>query len=251
VGDISESDYTRIEVESLKAQGDLDRAQTSQALARTDLLALLGWPTDNLNLSVADAWPEANLVEAVSKEADLTRKALERRPDLRAARLRIAQAEKNLALARSLAYPDVTVSAAYARDPGNYFTNTGMVGISVPLPIFYRQEGEIAKAGVLLNSAELSLRQYELAVRADVAKSLSAWTSADAVARRFETSVLARIEKLRAAQEFAYQKGAVGLLDLIDAERNYRLMMLDYHTALANRSNAWADLLMALGEETQ
>ncbi|HEY8097899.1 MAG TPA: TolC family protein, partial [Methylobacter sp.] len=60
-----------------------------------------------------------------------------------------------------------------------------------------------------------------------------------------------RIEMLRRSQEIAYQKGAVGLLDLIDAERNYKAMMLDYYTALANRSNAWADLLMAYGEEVK
>lgn len=248
-GDISETDFTRIEVESLKAQGDLDRAQTALAQARTDLLVLLGWPERSVNLAAADAWPEANLSEEVSKEDSLTRKALERRPDLHAAKLRILQAEKALTLARRLAIPDVTVMGGYSRDPGNYFTNTGMIGFSVPLPVFYRQEGEIAKAGVAMNNAELSLRQSEQTVRADVVKALAGWKSADTIARRFEKSVLARIEKLRGAQEFAYQKGAAGLLDLIDAERNYKAMMLDYHTALANRSNAWADLLMALGEE--
>ena len=248
VGDISETDFTRIEVESLKAQADLDRAQAGLKQARADLLLLLGWPDNGLQISAADAWPAANLAEEVSREERLTRQALENRPDLKAAKLRILQAEKNLTLARRLAIPDVTVMAGYSRDPGNYFTNTGMVGFSVPLPLFYRQEGEIAKAGVAMNAAELNLRLAEQSVRADVLKALSAWKSADAVSRRFEQSVLARIEKLRAAQEFAYQKGAVGLLDLIDAERNYKAMMLDYYTALAARSNAWADLLMALGE---
>lgn len=251
VGDISETDFTRIEVESLKAQGDLDRAQTTLRQARADLLVLLGWPENSLDIVAADDWPEANLAGEVSREENLTHKALENRPDIRAARARIQQAEKSLELARKLAVPDVTVNAGYSRDPGNYFTNTGIVGISVPLPIFYRQEGEIAKAGVLLNDAELNLRQTELTIRSDVIKALSGWKSADAIARRFEKSVLARIENLRAAQEFAYQKGAAGLLDLIDAERNYKAMMLDYYTALANRSNAWADLLTALGEESK
>lgn len=251
VGDISETDFTRIEVESLKAQGDLDRAQTALTQARADLLLLLGWPPNSAEITAADAWPEANLADEVSQETDLAKKALEARPDLKASRVRIDQAEKNLNLARRLSIPDVTVSAGYARDPGNYFTNTGQLGISVPLPIFYRQEGEIAKASVALSNAELNLRQAEQSVRAEVGKALSAWKSANAIARRFEISVLARIQKLREAQEFAYQKGAAGLLDLIDAERNYKAMMLDYHTAMANRSNAWADLLMALGGESK
>ena len=251
VGDISATDFTRIEVESFKAQADLDRAQTAVKQARTDLLLVLGWPENAVNLTAADAWPRANLTDKLWKEDDLTRKALETRPDYRAAKVRIDQAGKFLELARRLVYPDVTVSGAYARDPGNQFTNTGQVGISVPLPIFYRQEGEIAKAGVAMSNAELNLRQTEQNIRADVIKALSAWQSADAIVRRFEQSVLERIEKLRSAQEFAYQKGAAGLLDLIDAERNYKAMMLDYYTALANRSNAWADLVMALGEETK
>ena len=250
-GDISEIDYTRIEVENLKAQGELDRTETALKQARTELLLLLGWPENSLTLTAAEAWPKSNLKDDLYREDALTRKALATRPDFRAAKVRIDQAGKNLELARRLVYPDVTVTAAYAKDPGNYFTNTGQLALSMPLPIFYRQEGEIAKAGVALNNAEINLRQTEQNVKADVVKALSAWTSADAIAKRFEQSVLERIEKLRVAQEFAYQKGATGLLDLIDAERSYRAMMLDYYTALANRSNAWADLVMALGEEVK
>jgi len=251
VGDIAATDFTRIEVESLKAQGDQDQAQAALNQARANLLLLLGWPENSMEISAVEAWPEASPEIARAGQEQLAGQALERRPDLQAARVRIEQAGKMLILANRLAIPDVTVSAFYQRDPGNFFTDSGGVGISVPLPLFYRQEGEISKARVGLNSAELSLKQTEQGVRAEVMKALSAWQSADAISQRFETSVVKRIEMLRKAQEIAYQKGAVGLLDLIDAERNYKAMMLDYYTALANRSNAWADLLMAYGEEVK
>jgi cobalt-zinc-cadmium efflux system outer membrane protein len=156
-----------------------------------------------------------------------------------------------LILANRLAIPDVTVGAFYQRDPGNYFTNSGGISVSVPLPVFYRQEGEISKAHVAVSSSELAVQQVEQSVQADVMKALVAWQSADAIAKRFETATLERIEKLRQAQEFAYNKDAIGLLDLIDAERSYKAMMLDYYTALSNRSTAWADLLMAYGEEVK
>lgn len=251
VGDISETDFTRIEVESLKAQGDQDQAQTALNQARANLLLLLGWPENSMDISAVEAWPEAASEIARAGQDQLAAQALERRPDLQAARVRIDQAGKMLTLANRLAIPDVTVGAFYQRDPGNFFTESGGVSVSVPLPLFYRQEGEISKARVGLNSAELALKQTEQGVRAEVMKALSAWQSADAISQRFETSVVKRIEMLRKAQEIAYQKGAVGLLDLIDAERNYKAMMLDYYTALANRSNAWADLLMAYGEEVK
>ncbi|HEY8157195.1 MAG TPA: TolC family protein [Methylobacter sp.] len=251
VGDISATDFTRIEVESLKAQGDQDQAKSALNQARADLLLLLGWPENSLEISAVEAWPKADPGIAKAGQNQLAEQALARRPDLQAARVRIEQAGKVLTLANRLAIPDVTVSAFYQRDPGNFFTDSGGVGISVPLPLFYRQQGEISKARVGLSSAELALKQTEQGVQGEVMKALAAWQSADAIAQRFETTVVRRIETLRKAQEIAYQKGAVGLLDLIDAERNYKAMMLDYYTALANRSNAWADLLMAYGEEVE
>jgi cobalt-zinc-cadmium efflux system outer membrane protein len=250
-GDIAETDFTRIEIESLKAQGDQNQAQTALNQARADLLLLLGWPKDSLNISAAEPWANANPAIAHAGQDELAQKALEQRPDLQAARIRIEQAKKMLTLANRLAIPDVTVGVFYQRDPGNFFTDSGGVSVSVPLPLFYRQEGEISKAHVNVNSAELTLQQTEQFVQSDVMKALVAWQSADAIAQRFESSALARIEKLREAQEFAYSKGAIGLLDLIDAERSYKAMMLDYYTALANRSKAWADLLMAYGEESK
>jgi len=251
LGDISATDFTRIEVESLKAQGDQDQAKALLNQARADLLLLLGWPENSMEISAVEMWPEAAPVIAKAGQDQLVEQALQRRPDLQASRVRIEQAGKMLTLANRLAIPDVTVSAFYQRDPGNFFTDSGGVGVSVPLPLFYRQEGEISRARVGLNSAELALKQTEQGVQAEVMKALAAWQSADAIAQRFETAVVKRIETLRKAQEIAYQKGAVGLLDLIDAERNYKAMMLDYYTALANRSNAWADLLMAYGEEVK
>ncbi|MGZ6419220.1 MAG: TolC family protein, partial [Pseudobdellovibrio sp.] len=170
VGDISAVDFARIEVESLKAQGDQDRAKAALNQARADLLLLLGWPEDNLEISAVETWPEANPGIAKAGQDQLAEQALERRPDLRAARVRIEQAGKMLTLANRLAIPDVTVSAFYQRDPGNFFTDSGGVGISVPLPLFYRQQGEISKARVGLSSAELTLKQTEQGVRAEVMK---------------------------------------------------------------------------------
>ena len=57
------------------------------------------------------------------------------------------------------------------------------------------------------------------------------------------------MDKVRLAQEFAYNQGAIGLIDLLDAERNYTLMMTEYYVAKTDLSIAYADLLMALGED--
>jgi len=250
VGDVAEMDFVRIEVESLKVQSDQDQARAALNQARADLLLLLGWPENSVEINAVEAWPEASPEIVMIRQDELVQRSLERRPDMRAARVRIAQARKTLTLAQRQVIPDVTISAFYDQDQGNQFPRTGGVGISIPIPLFYQQKGQISQARVGLTSTELALRQAEYDVRAEVMKASAAWKSADAIARRFETSVVKKIETLRRSQELAYQKGAVGVLDLIDAQRSYRAIMLDYYAALSNRSKAWADLLMAYGEET-
>ncbi|HET7060573.1 MAG TPA: TolC family protein [Nitrosospira sp.] len=249
VGDVAAMDFVRIEVEGLKAQSDQDQALAAVKQARADLLLLLGWPENSVDIVAVEAWPEISPYIALSRQDDLVLRALERRPDMQAARIRIAQARKMVTLAQRQVIPDVTISAFYDRDPGNFFARSGGVGISVPIPLFYQQKGEISKARVTLTSAELAVAHAEQAIRAEVLKAASAWQSADSIARRFETSVVGRIETLRKSQELAYQKGAIGVLELIDAQRTYRVVMLDYYAALANRSKAWADLLMGYGED--
>lgn len=250
-GDIAESDFLRIEVEGLKAQSDLDNTAAVLKKAQSDLAVLLAWPENAMQFAARDAWPEPSEIGQRQGEDTLLQKALTQRPDVQAARLRIEQAQKDLSLARKLRIPDVTVGVGYAHDPSNLTLDSVGVGISLPLPLFYRNEGEVGKAVVNLNAVQLQSQQTEQSVRADVVSALAVWRSADAVVRRFQREVLARITKVRQAAELAYSKGATSILDLIDAQRNYKAIMLDYYTALNNRTLAYADLVTAVGEESK
>jgi cobalt-zinc-cadmium efflux system outer membrane protein len=243
-GDIAESDFLRIEVEGLKAQSELDKATADLKKAHSDLAVLLAWPEHALQFVARDAWPMPREIGQSQGEDALLNKALAQRPDLQAAKFRIDQAQRDLSLARKLHIPDVTVGIGYAHDPSNLTLDSADVGISLSLPLFYRYQGEVGKAVVSLNNAQLQSQQAEQAVRA-----LAAWQSTHALVRRFEGDILNRILRVRKAAELAYSKGATSILDLIDAERNYKAIMLDYYTALNNRTLAYVDLLASVGEE--
>jgi outer membrane protein, heavy metal efflux system len=249
VGDIAVTDYTRIEVEALKALADVNSRQAALKQAQADLLLLMGWPENAINIRAAEQWPAFNAELSRKSQAELVAQAIENRPDLAAAKIRLEQAEKNNELARRMVIPDVTLIGFYLKDPSNFFTSTGGVGVSFDLPVFYRQEGEIAKTGVEANNARLVIRQTEQDIRADVLKIQAAWVAKEEIRQRFEEASIPRIEALRKGAELAYQKGDMGLLELLDAERNYKAMMLEYYGVLADRSNAWADLIMATGIE--
>ena len=196
-----------------------------------------------------EQWPEIMDIGQHLGQQQLIDKALELRPDLQADKLRAEQAKKELALAHRLKYPDVTVTAGYARDPSNNVLDSGFVGFNVPLPVFYQYQGEANKAAVNVNQSQLAMEQTGLNIRNDVVSALATWQSTDKIVHRFEDGLLKAAVDVRDSAELAYSKGATSVLDFIDAQRNYKNIMHEYYLALIDRTNAYYDLAKSVGVE--
>ena len=248
-GDIAESDLLRIEIEAMRAQSDLDNAGAAVEQAQAALAVTLNWPDKSMQFAVEEQWPAIKDIGQNLPAYALLNKALTLRPDLQGDKLRADQAEKDLVRARRLKFPDVTFNVGYARDPGNTVLNTGFMGISFPLPLFYQYRGEESQSAVNLNAMRLAAEQTELGIRSDVENSLASWKSADSIMQRYENELLERAGKVRERMELAYRKGGTTVLDFIQAQRDYKSVMLDYFTAATNRINAYYDLAKSLGVE--
>ena len=248
-GDISESDFLRVKMEAMRAQSDLDNAQAAVEQAQADLAVILRWPDRSLQFEAQEQWPLAQAFGPNLSKEQLIDQALQQRPDLQGDKLRAEQADKQLELARRLKYPDVTVTAGYARDPSNNALNSGFVGVSVPLPLFYQYQGESDKAAVNLNQSRLTAEQTELSIRDDVVSALAAWNSANKIVQRFQDGLLDDALTVRNSSELSYSKGATSVLDFIEAQRSYKNVMRDYYAAEIARANAYYDLEKALGVE--
>ena len=248
-GDISESEFLRVKMEAMRAQSDLDTAQAAVEQAQADLAVILRWPDRSLQFEAKEQWPEVKDYGRNLSKDELIDKALLQRPDLQGDKLRAEQADKQLELARRLKYPDVTVTAGYARDPSNNALNSGFVGISVPLPLFYQYQGESDKAAVNLNQSRLAAEQTELGIRDDVISALAVWNSAEKIVQRFHDGLLDDALAVRNSSELSYSKGAASVLDFIEAQRSYKNIMRDYYAAEIARANAYYDLEKALGVE--
>ena len=248
-GDISETDLVRVEIEELKIRADLDRAVAEHKTARSELAALLSWPEISNTLRVTERWPDVPSALLKPNLDPLIEEAYQSRPDYRAQELRTEKMETELELSRRLVVPDVTVSGGFIQDSGNVRPYTGTFSINAPIPTWYQFQGEVGKAAAELNTSRLALEQIRNSIRADVIASHARLMATESIVRRFETESKARIEKVRDAQEFAYNQGAIGLIDLLDAERNYTRLMTEYYAARTDESVAYADLMMALGED--
>lgn len=233
-GDIAPVDVSRLQIDKARADSEARQAQTELEQAQVTLAYLIGQENDAQNLRASDTWPA--LEEKVLKQMPL-----EQRPDLEAAKRRQIAAEADRDLARAKKNRDVTVGMQYEHNLQNAPTNSYGVGISVPLFIWHEYEGEIARAESELDMARLQYEQQQAQAVGQVAQARSAILSARDRISRLENGLLADAARVAKASEFAYTKGAMGLMDLLDARRTLRQIQIEAASARADYAKALSD----------
>ncbi len=254
-GAISEADLARVEVQKLEADQAVESATMTLRQAKVALAFLLGvrGPLPPFEVAAPEmlrATPVARLEKATVES--LLADARARRPDLAAAEAQRQRAAASEALARRQRFPDITLSLEYAQQgsgPTAITPPTASVGLSMPLPVLYQQQGEIAKAEADVRTQALARAKVEASVASDVEGGLAAYGASRRLAERMEARLLERARTARDLVRIQYQKGAASLLDYLDAERTYIGTQVEYVNDLAAYWTAVFQLEQAVGEE--
>lgn len=233
-GDLAPVDVSRLQIDKARADADARQAEADLDQARVALAYLIGRESDGTSLVAADNWPSL-------EEQALEQAPLDQRPDLEAARKRLAAAEADRDLARAKKNRDVTVGFQLERNLQNAPTNSFGFGVSVPLFIWHEYEGDIARAESDLDVARQQLAQQQAVAVGQVARARSALLAARDRYRRLEGGLLADAERVAKAAELAYGKGAMGLMDLLDARRTLRQIQFEAASARADYAKALSD----------
>ena len=166
------------------------------------------------------------------------------RPDVRAAEAARDKACADVNLARANAWWDFAPLVQYQRIGQD---NTFGVGISVPLRVFDRNQGEIARTVAEAGRTDHALQAAVDQARAEVETAYAAADTARDKARRLGDLYLPRAQRARDTVEFAYRRGGLSVLDLLDAQRTYRETALEHLRALGAYRNAVYQLEAAVG----
>jgi len=233
-GDIAPVDLSRLQIDQGRADSDARQALTELQQARQALAYLIGRDAEAESLVAADNWPA---LEALA----LAQAPLEQRPDLAAASRRLQAAEAERDLARAKKSRDLTLGVQYEHNMQNAPTNSYGFGVSVPLFIWHEYEGEIARSEADLDVARRQLEQLQAQATGQVAQARNALLSARDRYQRLEGGLLADAERVAKAAEFAYSKGAMGLMDLLDARRTLRQIQIEAASARADYAKALSD----------
>jgi len=233
-GDLSRADLARLSVDALKARNEVDNARLEQVRAQIALAYLIGLERDANRIQASESWPQ---LDTPPNLADVE-SVVERRADVQAAQARIQQADKNRALAQSLRTRDITAGVQYDHSPTDNVRNSVGVNVSVPLFTRYYFQGEIRRAETEYMAAQTTLERVRAAAVSQVSGAAGALTSAAERVRRFQQTLLKAAEQASNGAEFAYTRGAIGVMDLLDARRQLHSARLDYATAVADYARA-------------
>ena len=240
-GAISEGDYLKIKLQLLQFQTDVSSAKLARVQALVSLRELLGYNAVPANYDVVGDLTYQPLNARVD---DLQARALRQRPDYQAAELGITAAQSQIALAKANAKVDVTGTFDFTHVSGEY---TASVFANWPLPIFNRNQGEIARTQYALTQAQEMQLSASDTVLSDVSNAYEAVRSNEEVVQLYTSEYLKNAKDSRDISEYAYKRGAASLLDFLDAERTYRATELAYRQALGSYMAAMEQLKQAVG----
>ena len=240
-GYISEADYLKIKLQLLQFQTDVSSARLAKVQALVALREFLGYDAVPANYDVTG---DLAYLPLKGNEEDFQLKAMRERPDYRAAELGIAAAQSQILLAKANAKVDVNGTYDFTHVSGE---NTASIFTNFELPIFNRNQGEIARTGYALTQAQEQQQAASDTVLSDVASAYEAVRSNDEVVQLYTSGYLKQAQDSRDISEYAYKRGAASLLDFLDAERSYRSVQLAYRQALASYMTALEQLKEAVG----
>lgn len=245
-GDLSGADLGRIESDTARLQADAQMARRDRARASALLASLLGQVMQNQLISTRGDWPPLMSHPDAEK---IMNELSDKRPDVQAARARLAAAKQSIELARAQRTRDITVGLQYERNNPTVVNSVG-AGVAIPLFTGNNFEGDIRRSMAEMTQAEIVMLQTERNARTETKLLIRELDEANGRLRSLQDMALQSARRTDKAADVAYSRGAMSTFEYLDAKRSLRQAEIDATTARADAALAASSirLLSVLSE---
>ena len=240
-GATSEADLLKIKLQLLQFQMDVSAARLSIVQALSSLRQLVGFEAVPADYDVTG---ELAYTPLGLNQEDLQLRAMKLRPDLMAAQQGVTAAQSQYQLQKANGKRNLTTTFDYTHVAD---VNSAGFTMNIEIPIFDRNQGEIARTHYAIGQAQETASEASEQVMTDVANAYQAVQTSAQVVQLYTSGYLKQAEDSRDISEYAYKRGAASLLDFLDAERSYRSTQLAYRQALATYMASLETLRQAVG----
>jgi cobalt-zinc-cadmium efflux system outer membrane protein len=221
-GFLSRLDYTKIKLAKIDLENNLTNFETQFKKDLESFNFLIGGDQNYQpsRLVLREVFPQFS-------EEDLVASGLKNRYDLLALQKQAEVARYNLALAKALRIPDLSVGVEHDSFGKESVSRIGG-GVSIGLPIFNRAQGEILKRSTESKQVEEQIKKARRLVISDVRQALLTYQSSLKVFEAYKTRKTI-MEDLLNKSEAAFSLGGITVLDLLDTRRTYRDFITKYN----------------------
>ncbi len=244
-GYTAEGDLIKSRLEAQRVEFQMRKLNLEYERSRIELLQAMG----------ASSFEDADLAFEVAEELNyqpaslnmpLLREAAMRLPQMQAAQARVERAQSLLRLEQARVRPDITASIGYKRNGPD---NAIFAAVSAPLPLYNRNQAQIARAHAVVEAAQAELRYAQNTILAELAAARRAVELNQRQIESLRAEFLMLADESRSVSLAAYHEGAVDLLALLDAQRARSQAQEFYFQAIYDYQLAIHELERAAGIE--
>ena len=170
------------------------------------------------------------------------------RHDLKMAQSDLSINRANLAYQKSLAVPDLTLSAGWDKN-GGFIHNFNFIGMQIDLPFFNRNQGNIKSARYNLESSQYKLKSAEDIVKSDVLGAYANAVETNQLYTKFDNTFMTDLETLNQEMLNNFEKKNISLIEFLDYYDAYKENAVQLNTLLYNRINAFENLNFSVGKD--
>lgn len=231
-GDLAKVELVRSEVALIQYQNQVLQSRLRSTQSGYRLQSLVG--RTKLDPAFDVEGDLGRPTEAPTLE-ELTRRALEGRPDLVSARRDVERARSALRLQQAAAKPDWALQLWTNRQYNIGIRNGTSMTFqwNVPLPVSDRNQGEIFRARTEVEQAQVRVGAIEMEIRNDLTAAWAQHQTTLELVRRIETEMLGRARQARDIIQYSYTRGEATLIEFLDAQRTYTDSMIAWEEARA------------------
>ncbi|MCZ8294478.1 MAG: TolC family protein [Hylemonella sp.] len=240
-GKISPTEETRARVAEANVRIELRQAQADRLAALRSLALVMGSSVNSIDQ--LDGRPET-LPVPQGNEAINDR--LMKSPALRRAQGEVRRAQAAYELERARRIPDVTVSLGAVRSQ-DFGRDQPIIGLSIPLPLFDRNQGAQLQALRRLDATQVQAEADEVRLRSEVLQAADQLQARSSEVQALQQEVLPGAQSAYEAASRGFELGKFGFLDVLDAQRTWLLARTQYLNALGEAHRASAELERRLG----
>ena len=245
-GNISLMEISRLESMLFSLKKEKNERESDLLTTRGELNLLLNLPEDTQ--------VQLSLDEEVLQQLDLSQLSfadlkaiINERPDQKIARSTVNASRANLKLQKSMAFPEFSVKGNYDR-VGNFINDYFAIGVSLSVPIFNRNQGNIKAARFSIQQA--GVQQEYAANRADM-ELFTAYTSLEKATQLYQSTNMdleRNFEKLITGVNENFTRKNISLLEFIDYYDSYKETCIQLYEIKKNVFLAMENLNTVVGQ---